>query len=105
MSLDFLQPLTGFFAMPAAENPTVAMIEAAYRHYGLNGCYINREVAPDALGDAIRGARPTGWRGLNCSTPHLSRSSQPRCLQRHGISRLPNVEGDDDRLFLQGQDR
>lgn len=26
--------------------------------------------------------------------PHLTRSSLHRCLQRHGISRLPNVEGD-----------
>jgi shikimate dehydrogenase len=29
MPHDFLQPLPGSFAMPAAENPTVAMIEAA----------------------------------------------------------------------------
>jgi hypothetical protein len=28
---NFLSVLTGSFAMPAAENPTVAMIEAAYR--------------------------------------------------------------------------
>jgi transposase InsO family protein len=26
--------------------------------------------------------------------PHLTRSSLPRCLQRHGISRLPNTDGD-----------
>jgi transposase InsO family protein len=26
--------------------------------------------------------------------PHLSRSSLHRCLQRHGVSRLPDVEGD-----------
>ena len=26
--------------------------------------------------------------------PHLTRSSLHRCLQRHGISRLPEVEGD-----------
>lgn len=26
--------------------------------------------------------------------PHLTRSSLHRCLQRHGISRLPDVEGD-----------
>ncbi len=28
------------------------------------------------------------------SIPHLTRSSLHRCLQRHGISRLPEVEGD-----------
>jgi shikimate dehydrogenase len=67
---DFLQPLTGSFAMPAAENPTVAMIEAAYRHHGLNWRYINCEVSPAVLGDAVRGARAMGWRGFNCSIPH-----------------------------------
>jgi transposase-like protein len=31
---------------------------------------------------------------LQATIPQLSRSSLHRCLQRHGISRLPNVEGD-----------
>ncbi len=31
---------------------------------------------------------------LQPSIPHLTRSSLHRCLQRHGISRLPDVEGD-----------
>src|SRR5918911_953505 len=29
--------------------------------------------------------------------PHLTRSSLHRCLQRHGISRLPNTDGDKPR--------
>ena len=70
MAHDFLQPLTGSFAMPAAENPTVVMIEAAYRQLGLNWRYINCEVPPERLGDAVRGARAMGWRGFNCSIPH-----------------------------------
>ena len=70
MSPDFLPSLTGSFAMPAAENPTVAMVEAAYRHHGLHWRYINCEVAPEALGDAVRGARAMGWKGFNCSIPH-----------------------------------
>ena len=32
--------------------------------------------------------------GLQPSIPHLTRSSLHRCLERHGISRLPQVEGD-----------
>ncbi len=32
--------------------------------------------------------------GLQATIPHLSRSSLHRCLQRHGISRLADVEGD-----------
>ncbi|GAL96880.1 transposase [Acetobacter tropicalis NRIC 0312] len=31
---------------------------------------------------------------LQATIPHLTRSALHRCLQRHGISRLPDVEGD-----------
>jgi shikimate dehydrogenase len=67
---NFLSALVGSFAMPAAENPTVAMIEAAFAHHGLDARYINCEVEPAALGAAARGARAMGWRGFNCSIPH-----------------------------------
>jgi shikimate dehydrogenase len=56
--------------MPAAENPTVVMIEAAYRQLGLDWRYINCEVPPDQLANAVRGARAMGWKGFNCSIPH-----------------------------------
>src|SRR5260370_39600840 len=46
------------------------MIETAYRHHGVNARYVNCEVAPDALGDAVRGARAMRWAGFNCSIPH-----------------------------------
>lgn len=68
--MNFLLALTGSFAQPAAENPTVAMIEAAYAHHGLDWRYINVEVAPEDLGHAVCGARAMGWRGFNCSIPH-----------------------------------
>ncbi len=68
--MNFLSALTGCFAHPAAENPTVAMIEAAYRHHGLDWRYINCEVVPERLADAVRGARAMGWTGFNCSLPH-----------------------------------
>jgi shikimate dehydrogenase len=48
----------------------VAMIEAAYRHHGLDARYINCEVAPPVLGDAVHGAVAMGWAGFNCSIPH-----------------------------------
>jgi shikimate dehydrogenase len=66
----FLSLLTGSFATPADENPTVAMMEAAYRHHGIDARYINCDVAPEHLGDAVRGARAMGWAGFNCSLPH-----------------------------------
>ena len=68
--LNFLSLLTGCFAHPVAENPTVAMVEAAYRALGLDARYINCDVAPEQLADAVRGARAMGWRGFNCSLPH-----------------------------------
>ena len=67
---DFLSVLTGSFATPAAGNPTVAMIEAAYQHHGLAARYINCDVPADVLGDAVRGAMAMGWVGFNCSIPH-----------------------------------
>ena len=37
---------------------------------------------------------PSPLYALQATIPHLTRSSLHRCLQRHGISRLPDVEGD-----------
>ncbi len=68
--MNFLSKLTGSFAQPAAENPTVAMIEAAYRHHELDWRYINCEVPPEKLKNAVLGARAMGWVGFNCSLPH-----------------------------------
>ncbi|UTW04290.1 shikimate dehydrogenase [Amphritea atlantica] len=70
MNKNFLSNLTGSFAMPAMENPTVAMVEAAYQHHQLDWRYINCEVSPELLKDAVRGARAMGWAGFNCSIPH-----------------------------------
>ena len=70
MALNFLSRLSGSFAIPAAENPTVAMMESAFRHHGLDIRYINCEVPPEKLGDAVKGARAMGWIGFNCSIPH-----------------------------------
>ena len=68
--LNFLPSLTGSFAKPAAENPTVEMVEAAYRHHGLHWRYINTEVGPENLGAAVAGARAMNWAGFNCSLPN-----------------------------------
>jgi len=66
----FLADLTGSFATSAAANPTVQLMEAAYQEAGLNCRYINCEVPPERLADAIRGAIGMGWLGFNCSIPH-----------------------------------
>jgi len=66
----FLHELTGSMSQGAAGNPTVAMVEAAFAHHGLPWRYVNMEVTPEDLGDAVRGARAMGFRGFNCSLPH-----------------------------------
>jgi shikimate 5-dehydrogenase len=67
---DFLPGLLGSFAEPAVENPTVAIMEAAFRHHGLHYRYINCEVGPENLEAAVNGAKAMGWRGFNCSIPN-----------------------------------
>jgi len=70
MASGFKSELTGLFSIPCDDNPTVTMVEAAYRHVGLNWRYINAEVPPDGLAAAIAGARAMGWRGFHLSMPH-----------------------------------
>ncbi len=67
---NFLSQLTGSFGRAAAGNATVAMIEEAYRHHEMNWRYLNCEISPERLGEAVRGARAMGWAGFNCSLPH-----------------------------------
>ncbi len=69
-SQHFLHELVGSLSQGADGNPTVAMVEAAFRHHGLHWRYINMEVSPADLGAAVKGARAMGFRGFNCSLPH-----------------------------------
>lgn len=66
----FKQELVGVFGQPVAENPTQAMIEAAFRHHGLDWRYLTIEVAPEDLAAAVEGARAMGFRGFHCTIPH-----------------------------------
>jgi shikimate dehydrogenase len=69
-ALNFKQELTACFGQPVAENPTQAMVEAAYGHHGLAWRYLTVEVSPAGLVDAVRGARAMGFAGFNCTIPH-----------------------------------
>jgi shikimate dehydrogenase len=68
--VNFLSKLTGSFSMQSSVNPTVAMVEAAYQFHNLNFRYINCEVLPEQLENAVKGAKAMGWLGFNCSLPH-----------------------------------
>ena len=68
--LNFKQELTACFGQPVAENPTQVMMEAAFRHHGLDWRYLTIEIAPSGLAAAVAGARAMGFRGFNCTIPH-----------------------------------
>lgn len=62
--------LTGSFSSPAGGNPTGAMVEAAFRHAGILARFVNCDVPPERLPDAVRGAVAMGWIGFNLSLPN-----------------------------------
>ncbi len=69
-SINFLSQIVGAFADPIAENPTIVMMEAAFRHHHLDWRYVNCRVTKEGLADAVRGACAMNWAGFNCSLPH-----------------------------------
>jgi shikimate dehydrogenase len=57
-------------AQPVAGNPTHFMIEQAFALTGLDWRFMSFEVAPERLGDAMRGIRALGFRGVKVAEPH-----------------------------------
>ena len=106
-------------AVRAAIKRSKAAIAELSARYGLNPKTVAKWRKRDAVADAPMGPKETrssvlspgeeamavAFRkhtllplddclyALQASIPHLSRSSLHRCFQRHGISRLPEVEG------------
>jgi len=68
--VSFKPELCCLFGKPVAENPTQPMIEAAFRHHKLHWRYVQFEIEPENLADAVRGMRAMGFRGGNVTTPH-----------------------------------
>ena len=62
--------LTGVFGDPVDDNPTGAMMEAAFAALGLNFRYITMRVAKDDLAGAMAGMRAVGMKGVNMTMPH-----------------------------------
>jgi shikimate dehydrogenase len=70
MGVNYQAEVVGVFGFPIAENPTGIMQEAAFVEIGLNWRYLLFEVKPEALPDAVRGARALGMHGFNLTIPH-----------------------------------
>jgi shikimate dehydrogenase len=82
-----IQEVVAVFGQPVAGNPTQYMMEEAFAQVGLDWRYLTLEVAPEALGDAVRGMRAMGFRGCNLTIPHkvaviqyLDRTSEAAAL-------------------------
>jgi len=70
MPANYQAELVGVLGRPVAENPTGVMQEAAFPAAGLNWRYLNIEVPPERLADALIGVRAFGMRGINLTIPH-----------------------------------
>ncbi len=70
MPANYRHELVGVFGQPVAENPTGVMQEAGFAAAGLNWRYLNFEIPPEKLGDAVQALRTLGMRGINLTIPH-----------------------------------
>lgn len=68
--LNFKKELIGNFGYPVWENPTEAMVEAAFAHHGMKFRYVTTEVPASNLKAAFEGLKAMGYKGFNCTLPH-----------------------------------
>ena len=66
----FKKELVGCFGDPVWENPTEAMMEAAFAHHNLKWRYITTRVSAENLKPAFDGLKAMGYKGFNCTIPH-----------------------------------
>jgi shikimate dehydrogenase len=64
--------LVGIIGWPVDHTLSPRMHNAAFRALGLNYVYVALPVAPDRVGDAIRGLAALGFAGANVTVPHKS---------------------------------
>jgi shikimate dehydrogenase len=67
---NFKSELVGVFGHPVSENPTIVMVEAAFKELGIDWRYLTIEVRPEDLADAMNGLRAFNMRGINLTIPH-----------------------------------
>ncbi len=68
--MSYKAELVAVLGQPVAENPTGVMQEAAFAASGLNWRYLNLEVPPEQLANAVTGMRALGFKGFNLTIPH-----------------------------------
>lgn len=60
----------GVFGDPVRHSRSPIMLNRAFAATGINAVYTAFHVRPGALGDAVRGVRALGIRGMNVTIPH-----------------------------------
>ena len=68
--INFKKELVGCFGDPIWENPTEAMIEAAFTHHNMDYRYVTTLVPAADLKAAVEGVKAMGFKGFNCTMPH-----------------------------------
>ncbi len=68
--INFKKELVGCFGDPIWENPTEAMIEAAFAHHNMDYRYVTTLVPAEGLHAAVEGVKAMGFKGFNCTMPH-----------------------------------
>lgn len=61
--------IVGVFGYPVAHSASPSMHNAAFAHLGLDFAYVPFAVAPEAIGDALRGVRALDMAGVNITVP------------------------------------
>ncbi|NQX65322.1 shikimate dehydrogenase [Paenibacillus alba] len=62
--------LYGVFGDPIRHSRSPIMLNRAFQEANINAVYAAFHVRPDELGDAVRGIRALGYRGINVTIPH-----------------------------------
>jgi len=70
LKIDSYTELYGVFGDPVRHSRSPAMLCRAFAAAGINAAYVAFHVKPEALGDAVRGVRALGIRGVNVTIPH-----------------------------------
>ncbi|WP_238392353.1 shikimate dehydrogenase [Paenibacillus antri] len=70
LRVDSYTALYGVFGDPVRHSRSPIMLGRAFAETGTNAAYVAFHVKPEALGDAVRGVRSLGLRGVNVTVPH-----------------------------------
>lgn len=70
MNITGTTKVTGLFGYPVEHTLSPAMHNAAFKHLGLDYCYVPFLVHPDSLGKAVEAVRALTMAGVNVTVPH-----------------------------------